>query len=93
MSLISKPKKVKRKGTVRELKLVHSINRDGADTIKTEVVKTLKQGAPSTSRHSLSSSPIKRRKLEAFDNEPIPFVLDGPDISQKRQTLVFLLLL
>jgi hypothetical protein len=90
MSLSSKPKKVKRKGTVRELKLVHSINRRGDDTIKTEEVKTPKKEAPSTSQRSHSSSPIKRLRLEVFDNEPVPFVLEGPDMSEKRQTLVFL---
>lgn len=92
MSLSSKPKKVKPKGTVRELKLVHSVNRRGAHTIKTEEVKTPKQGGPSsTGQHSCSSSPIKRLKLDASDNGPIPFVLEGPDMPTKRQTLVFLL--
>ena len=36
MSFSSKPKKVQPKGTVRELKLVHTVNRRGRDTIKTE---------------------------------------------------------
>ena len=92
MSLSSKPKKVKPKGTVQELKLVHSVNRRGAHTIRTEEVKTPKREGRSisTSQHSCSSSPIKRLKLDASDNEPMPLVLEGPDTSKKRQTLVFL---
>ena len=86
MSLSSKPKKFKPKGTVRELKLVHTINHRGADTIKAEEVKT-----PSTSQHNHSSSSIKRPKMGTFfDLEPIPCDLDGPDVPKKRQTLVFL---
>jgi hypothetical protein len=92
MSLSSRPKKVKPKGTVRELKLVHTINRHGSHIIKTEEVKTPKKETPSTSQHGRSSSPIKRRKLDAFDDEPIPFILEGADMPKKRQTLVFLLL-
>jgi hypothetical protein len=92
MSLSSKPKKFKPKGTVRELKLVHTINRRGADTIKAEEVKTPSRKAPSTSQHNHSSSSIKRPKMGTFfDLEPIPCDLDGPDMPKKRQTLVFLL--
>ena len=91
MSLVSKPKKVKPKGTVRELKLVHSINRRGAHIITTEEVKTPKRDAPSTSQHGHSSSPLKRPKLDAFDTGPIPIVLEGDDdITTKRQTMVVL---
>ena len=93
MSLFSKPKKLKPKGTVRELKLVHTINRHGADTIKAEVVKTPQkssQTVPSTSRPNRSLSPIKRPRMEIFDSDPIPFNLEDPDISGKRQTMVFL---
>jgi hypothetical protein len=91
MSLSSKLRKIKPKGTVQELKLVHTINRRGADTIKTEEVKTPQREAPSTSQHGRSSSPIKRLKLDTSDIGSIPFVLESPDISKKRQTLVCLL--
>ena len=74
--LSSRPKKVKPKGTVRELKLVHTINRHGSHIIKTEEVKTPKKETPSTSQHGCSSSPIKCQKLDAFDDEPIPFILE-----------------
>jgi hypothetical protein len=96
MSLSSKPKKLKRKGTLRELKIVQSIDRRGDDIIKTEEIKTPKhasQKAPSTSRQNHSSSPIKRTKMEAFDSEFLPIDFGGPDLSKKRQTLVFILLL
>jgi hypothetical protein len=88
MSLSSKPRKIKPKGSVQELKLVHSINRRGAVTIKTEDVKTPKQEGPLTSQHGRSSSPIKRAKLDTSDLGSIPFFLDGPDVSTTRQTLV-----
>jgi hypothetical protein len=94
MTKSSKPKKVKPKGTVRELKLVESVSRNGYDILKTEEVKTPKRNskkAPSTSQQHGSSSPTKRQKLEPFDLEPIPFDLEGPELTNKRPTLVFLL--
>lgn len=91
MSTSSRPKKVRPKGTVIQLKLVETVNRRGADTLKTEEVKTPRRGSgksaiASGSRHS--SSPTKRRKLEAVDEEPIPFYVEGSDALKKRQTLV-----
>jgi hypothetical protein len=83
MSLSSKLRKVKLKGTVRELKLVHSINHRGADIIKTEEVKTPKWEATLTSQHSQSSSPVKHPKLGPSDNGPISFILEGPDMPKK----------
>ena len=88
MSVSSKPKKIKPKGTVRELKLVQSISRFGSDTIKAEEDKAPWHG----SGKATSSSPTKRPKMETFDSEPIPCNLEGPDVSKKRQTLVFLYL-
>jgi hypothetical protein len=91
MSISSKPRKIQRKGTVQELKLVQTIGRRGADTIKTEEVKTPQHVSRKASSNSLhTSSPIKRRKMEAFDSEPIPCDLGGLDKFTKRQTLVFL---
>ena len=95
MSVSSRPKKIKPKGTVRELKLIQSISRFGSDTIKTKEDKTPRHGSgksTSTSQHNHSSSPTKRLKMEIFDSEPIPCNLEGPDVSKKRQTLVFLFL-
>ena len=90
MSLSSKPKKLKPKGTVRELKLVQTINRRGTDTIKAEEVKTPSRKTLST-QHNHSSSSIKRPKIGTFfDSEPIPCDLEGPDLPKKHQTLVFL---
>lgn len=90
MSLSSKPKKLKPKGTVKELKLVQTINRYGADIIKAEEVKTPSRKALSNQHHSSSS--IKRPKMGTFfDSEPIPCDLEGPDMPKKRQTLVILL--
>lgn len=89
MSISSKPKKIKRKGTVQELKIVQTIGRRGGDTITAEKVKTSQHG--STKAASESRSPKKRPKMETFDSEPIPFDFGGPDMSKKRQTLVFFL--
>jgi len=88
----SRVTKVKRKGTVRELKVVDSVNRRGSDVFKLEEVKTPRKNSASTSQHNLnlSSSPIKRPKLEAFEAEPFVSDLDDTGTSKKRQTLVFL---
>jgi hypothetical protein len=91
MSFSFKPTKVKPKGTVRELKLVHSVNRCGAHTIKTEEVKTPKQNTLLMHHHSGSSSPIKCPKLDASHDGRIPFHLEGSDTSKKWETLVCLL--
>lgn len=90
MSHSSKAKKIKPKGTVRELKLVNSVTRHGADILKSEEVKTPKKKAERSTGHNCSSSPIKRPKLEAFCNDAISCDLEGLDMSQKRQTMVFL---
>jgi hypothetical protein len=87
MSFSSKAKKVKPKGTVRELKLVNSINRRGSHIITTEEVKTPKQNSK---RHNQSSSPTKRSKLDVSDMEAIPFHLEGLENDKKRSTMVFL---
>ena len=86
MALSSKPKKFIPKGEVRELKLVHSISRTGADTIKTEEVKTPKKKKVTSKNQS--SSPVKHRRLDSFVNEPIKLDFHNPDLSRKRQTLV-----
>jgi hypothetical protein len=91
MYFSSKPTKVKPKGTVRELKLVHSVNCRGAHTIKTEEVKTPKHNTLLMHYHSGSSSPIKHLKLDASHDGPILFHLEGSDTSKKRETLVCLL--
>lgn len=92
MSFISKARKVKQKGTVRELKIVQSVSRRGADTLKTEEVQTPRreaQKASSARGINQSSSPRKRPKLDGFDAEMVPCHFEG---SEKRQTLVFILL-
>jgi len=90
MSSSSRAKKVKPKNTVRELKLVHSISRRGVDVLKMEEVKTPKKKTALASRHSGSSSPIKRPKLEPFNPVGISDDLEEFDTSGKRFTLVFL---
>jgi hypothetical protein len=80
MASSSRSRKVKPKVSVREFKLVHSINRRGKDTLKTEEVKTPKhtsQKASSSTHHNHSSSPTKRSKMEYSVMEPIPFDLEG----------------
>lgn len=93
MSHVSQARKVKREGVVRELKLVQTITRRGVDTLKGEEVHTPRhagtKASPSKAR-TQSSSPAKRLKLHAFDAEPVPSSLDGPDDYEKRQTLVFI---
>ena len=94
MSLSSKPKKIKQKGGCRELKVVQTLTRKGYDIITTEEVKTPHNAnnAPSASQaHQQSFSPKKHQKIESF-KEPIPFHLEGPGRSEKRQTLVLFLL-
>jgi hypothetical protein len=93
MPLSSKPKKVKQKGTVRELKLVQSINRYGSDTYKAEEVKkqpndSQKPPLPLMNDGTPSSSSMKRSKFEPVDQEGIEWSLEMPDFSKKRQTLV-----
>ena len=86
MSLASKPRRVKSKGVVRELKIVHSVSRRGSDTLKAEEIKTPQresQKSSSSSRLNQSSSPNKRRKLDEFDAEPIPCHLEGLDDYKK----------
>ena len=94
MSLASKRRKVKSKGTVQELKIVHSVSRRGADTLKAEEIKTPRRESEkvsSSSQLNQSSSPIKRLKLDGLDDGLIPCDLEGPDDDKKRRTLVFLL--
>jgi hypothetical protein len=96
MSLASKPKKVKRKGALRELKIVQSVSRRGADIVATEEVQTPRRvnapKASSSTQRNQSSSPTKRRKLDGWDDKPIPCHLEGSGDYQERQTLVCLLL-
>jgi alpha-N-acetylglucosamine transferase len=89
MALASRHKKVKKKGTVTELKLVETISRNGCDTWKLEVVKTPRGKASSTNARVQSSSPAKRPKLDDFDSEHIPYDSDFGQREEKRQTLVF----
>lgn len=92
MSLASKPRKVKPKAKVQELKFVQSVSRRGVDTLKAEEVKTPRrksQKATSSSQHAESSSPTKRIKLDPQDTEPILFEFKGPEDDEKRRTLVF----
>jgi hypothetical protein len=97
MSLASKPKKIKAKGKFKELKLVQTVTRKGNDIIKTEEVKTPrrgpKNGSSTSQTHQPSSSPIKRPKLELYDEDPITWHIEGSETSGKRQTLVFVHLL
>jgi KDZ transposase family protein len=95
MSLSSKSTKVKRKGTVREHKLVQSINHNGSDTIEVEELKTPKHMSQKLmpSNQQNQTSPTKRPKMDPFNSGPIPFNLEDPDNYRKRQTLVLLSLL
>jgi hypothetical protein len=90
----SKARKVKPKGTVRELKIVQSISRQGVDTFKTEEVGMPRRdikNASSSRRSNQSSSPAKRPKQDGFDAEPLPCHFEGPDDDGKRETLVCIL--
>jgi hypothetical protein len=93
MSFSSKPKKVKPKGSVRELKLVQTVSRRGVAAIKTEEDKTPHRGpqkTEATTPRNHSSSPIKRLKFEPTDEQPIPCYLEDQDPLNKRQTMVFI---
>jgi hypothetical protein len=92
---LAKPRKVKQKATVRELKIVHSVSRDGVDILKAEEIKAPPrepQKSSSTSGLNQSSSPKKRLKLDGFEPEPIACCFEGSDDCKKGRTLVFLLL-
>jgi hypothetical protein len=94
-SYVSQARKVKQKGIVRELKVVHSVTRRGLDTLTTEEVQLPRrdsQKASSSRTRTQSSSPAKRRKLDVFDAEPLPCHLEGHDDYEKRRTLVLILL-
>jgi hypothetical protein len=95
----SRHEKVKRKGVVREVKIVQTVNRYGRDTERAEVVKTPRRESKNASlANPLSSSsspikyanpfsPFKRARLDSSDEGPISFNLEG-SMSNKRQTLV-----
>jgi hypothetical protein len=97
MSLSSKPKKIKAKGTFRELKIVETVSRNGYNSIKTEEVKTPQSSATNgpfkSHPHQTSSSPTKRPRFElaADDCAPILLNLEGLDSASKRHTQVFAL--
>jgi hypothetical protein len=94
MSVSSQARKIKQKGTVRELKIVPSVTRRGADTLIAEEVSMPRRDnkkASSSHRTNQSSSPMKRQKLEGFDAEPLACHFEGADDYGKRQTLVFIL--
>jgi hypothetical protein len=93
MLFSSKPKKVKPKGSVKELKLVHTVDHRGRDTIKTEEVKTPRgdrQPSPSKNRGKKSQSPSKRHKVDGYDVDTVSFNGEEAGASTKRQTLVFI---
>ena len=78
---------------MREHKLVHTVNRRGRDTIKTEEDRAPEKGqqsTPSKSQHACSSFPLKRQRLDDFEINPISFNLnlEEVDVSMKRHTLV-----
>ena len=78
---------------MQELKLVHTVNRHGRDTIKTEEVRVPEKGqqsTPSTSQCACSSSPLKWQRLDDFEINPISLNLnlEDVDVSKKRHTLV-----
>ena len=97
MSRSSKHKKIKPKGTFRELKIVETVSRNGYDSIKTEEVKTPRSSATNgplkNHLHQTSSSPNKRPRFElaADDCDPILLNLEGLDGPSKRHTQVFAL--
>jgi hypothetical protein len=93
MSVSSRPKKVKPKGVIQELKLVQTISRNGKDTVQTEAIKTPsrpQQKAAFSNTPSQSCSPTKRRKLEDFEEELTAYDMGDSHMSAKRKTLVFL---
>ena len=96
MSFSSKPKKIKPKASVKELKLVQSVSRCGVDVLKAEeITKTniIQPKTPSTSQPNPISYSKKRQKLDFIDVEPIPFDLDDLYMLDKPKTLVFIFLI
>jgi hypothetical protein len=93
MSVFSKARKVKAKGTVRELKIVQSVSQRGKDMLTTEEVSTPRhdnKNACSSRGTNQSSSPAKRPKPDGFNAEPLPCHFKGPDDDGRRQTLVWI---
>ena len=90
MALASRHKKVKKKGTVTELKLVETISRSGCDTWKLEEVNTPRGKTSLTNARVHSSSPSNRPKLDPFDSEYTAYDSNiGADAQEKCHTLVF----
>jgi hypothetical protein len=88
----SRPKKIKRKGAVRQLKFVETVSRSGLDTLKAEEVKTSQprlDKSLTANQPCASSSPSKHMKLDVFDQEQNAGDLEGCDNLNKRKTLVF----
>ena len=92
MSTSSRTKKIRPKGTVRQLKVVNTISRSGSDILKLEEVKTPRKKATSNSQRNTSSSPIKRPNLEGFHTDSFSSYMEGLENGKKRETLVFLFL-
>src|SRR5271163_677253 len=91
MSFVSRARKVKKKGTVQQLKLVQSVSRRGLDTLTTEAVETPQRQTEKASLSSQSLSPRKRQKLNDLAAEPLPSNSEGPIEfeERERETLVF----
>lgn len=95
MSHVSQARKLRKKVLVRPLKVVQSVTRRGLDILTTEEVRTPRRDSKKASLSRAtkqSSSPVKRLKLDGFDAEPLPCNLEGLEESEKRPTLVFILL-
>ena len=92
MSTSSRTKKIRPKGTVRQLKVVNTISRSESDILKLEEVKTPRKKATSNSQRNMSSSPIKHPNLEGFHTDSFSSYMEGLEIGKKRETLVFLFL-
>ena len=91
MSTSSRPKKVKKKGTITQLKIVETVSKHGYDTIKLEEVKTpwgRSQITTSAHTRNKSSSPMKCQKMEGFDQEPIDFNMDDANLPNMQRTIV-----
>src|SRR5271156_4424646 len=91
MSFVSRARKVKKKGTVQQLKLVQTVSRRGLDTLTTEAVETPRRRTEKASSSSQSLSPRKRQKLNGFAAESLPSNSEGPVEfeERERETLVF----
>ena len=83
MSTSSGPKKVKKKSTITQLKIIETVSKHSYNTIKLEEIKTPQDLSQiTTSMYQILFS-FEASENEGFDQKPIDFNMDSPDLPNK----------